>query len=444
MGRAEQCKARLYDEGYMLISMGMKATRARRPELPVIVVGAGPAGMTAAAMLAREGIPVALVEAEPAVKTDWRASTFHAATLELLERVDITGQMLEEGLVVPLYQFRDRADGLVAQFDFGLLAGETRHPYRLQLNQQHLVRMLERRLRGHDGVELRFGTRATGVASTGEGVTVTVRDAGGGASSLRGAFAIGADGASSTVRQALGIAFEGFTYPERFLIVSTTVDLRRLIPDLADVNYVADPRQWLFLLRTPESWRALWPVPVSQTAAEALAPDNLQAQLQGLAPYPGGYPIVDAQLYNVHQRVAATFRVGNVVIVGDAAHINSPIGGVGLNSGIHDVADVTARIARILAGTADRDAELDAFARIRRRVALEYVQADTHRNTERLKEADPARRREIQAEMRAIAADPERARAWMRRVSLLESVRKFGIGRPPEAQAPAPARSVPR
>jgi 3-(3-hydroxy-phenyl)propionate hydroxylase len=405
-----------------------------RADLPVIVVGAGPTGMTAAANLARHRVPVVVVEAEPVVRTDWRASTFHAATLELLEPLGITAQMLAEGLVVPVYQFRDRVDGLVAEFDFGLLGDETRHPYRLQLNQQHLVRMLQRRLRGSDGVELRFGCRVTGVGNAAGGVTVTVRGAGGEVQTLRGSYAIGADGASSTVRQALGIEFEGFTYPERFLIVSTTVDLRRLIPDLADVNYVADPRQWLFLLRTPESWRALYPVPLAQPPEEAVAPESLQANLQALAPYPRGYPIVDRQIYNVHQRVARTFRAGKVVIAGDAAHINSPIGGVGLNSGIHDVMDVTTRIARILHDDADPEAELDTFAELRRRVAVEYVQADTHRNTERLGEADPARRRANQAEMRAIAADPERARAWMRRVSLLESVRRFGIGLPPEGR----------
>lgn len=407
--------------------------------LPVVVVGAGPVGMTAAAMLARQRIPVVVVEAEPVLKTDWRASTFHAATLELLEQIDITGQMLAEGLAVPVYHFRDLVEGLVAAFDFRLLSDETPHPYRLQLNQQHLVRMLHQRLRGADGVELLLGARVTGLEQRGEAVTVTAQTAHG-TRRLRGAYVIGADGPASTVRQALGIPFEGYTYPERFMIASTTVDLRDVVPDLADVNYVADPRQWLFILRTPESWRLVWPVQAGQSSGEATSPAALQAQFQRLAPYPAGYPIVDRQLYNVHQRVASTFRVGRVVLAGDAAHINSPIGGVGLNSGIHDVMDVTTRIGRILGGGAGAGAELDAFARVRRRVAVEYVQADTQRNTERLKETDDARRRATQAEMRAIAADPERARAWMRRVSLLESVRRFGIGVPPERAAGRAAR----
>ncbi|MGH3392128.1 MAG: FAD-dependent oxidoreductase, partial [Actinomadura sp.] len=306
----------------------MTSIPQKQVDLPVIVVGAGPVGMTAAARLAKDGIPVVVVESEPVPKADWRASTFHAATLEMLESVDVTAQMHAEGLVVPIYHFRDRRDGLIAEFDFSLLADETRFPYRLQLNQQHLVRMLYERLGTADGVELLFGSRVTGVTTTEDGVSATVETSGG-TRTLHGTHLIGADGASSTVRQSLGIDFPGQTYPERFIIVSTTVDLRELIPGLAYVNYIADPRQWLFLLRTPESWRAVYPVPPDEPVDVATDPARLQEQLQGVAPYPEGYPIVDRQIYNVHQRVAATFRVGNVLIAGDAAHINSPIGGVG-------------------------------------------------------------------------------------------------------------------
>src|SRR3954454_10983187 len=139
---------------------------------PVVVVGAGPVGMTAAAALARAGLPVVVVELNAQPQPDWRASTFHAATLELLETIDITGQMHAEGLVVPKYQFRDRRDGLVAEFDFSLLADETRYPYRLQLNQQHLVRMLFDRLQKSQNVELRFGARLENVAIEADGVVL--------------------------------------------------------------------------------------------------------------------------------------------------------------------------------------------------------------------------------------------------------------------------------
>ena len=218
---------------------------------------------------------------------------------------------------------------------------------------------------------------------------------------------------------------------KRFAITSTSVDLQVLLPGLGHVNYVADPQEWLFILRTPESWRVVWPLPEGLSPAEASSAQRLQRQLQGVAPLDGDYPIIDHQVYTVHQRVAESFRVGPVLLAGDAAHINSPIGGVGLNSGIHDAMDGAVRLARIAREGADAEAELDAYHRIRRTVAVEYVQADTQRNTDRLRETDDAVRRRHQDDMRAIAADPRRCRAYIRRVSLLESVQRFGIGAPP-------------
>lgn len=318
----------------------------------------------------------------------------------------------------------------MAEFDFGLLADETRFPYRLQLNQQHLVRMLHDRLREDPTADLRFGTRVTGLRIGADGPVLSLVGPDG-EDELAASYVIGADGPRSTVRTALGIDFEGFTYPERFAITSTTVDLQALLPDLGHVNYVADPHEWLFILRVPESWRVVWPVPTSMTTAEAGDPELLQRQLQQVAPYGPGYPIIDHQVYNVHQRVAAAFRVGPVLLAGDAAHINSPIGGVGLNSGIHDVMDATRRLVRIIRHGADPAAELDAYDRIRHTVAVEYVQADTQRNTDRLRESDETVRRRHHEDMRSIAADPERCRDYIRRVSLLESVQRFGIGRVP-------------
>lgn len=411
------------------MTQDVAATTPVSAERPVAVVGAGPVGMTAAAALAHAGLPVVVVELHPQPQPDWRASTFHAATLELLETIGITGQMHAEGLAVPTYQFRDRRDGLIAEFDFGLLAGETRYPYRLQLNQQHLVRMLFGRLQQDPNVQLRFGTRLTGLRS-GPGGPLLELEGPDGPGELAASYVIGADGPRSVVRSVLEVPFEGFTYPERFAITSTSADLQRLLPGLGYVNYVADPDEWLFILRTPEAWRVVWPVREGMSPEEASRPDLLQRQLQRVAPYGPGYPVIDHQVYSVHQRVAAAMRVGPVLLAGDAAHINSPIGGVGLNSGIHDAMDAARRLARILHEGADAEAELAAYDRVRRTIAIQYVQADTQRNTDRLRERDETVRRRHQDEMRAIAADPERARAYIRRVSLLESVQRFGIGRP--------------
>jgi 3-(3-hydroxy-phenyl)propionate hydroxylase len=399
--------------------------------------------MTAATALSQAGLAVVLVEATPTVQTDWRASTFHPPTLQLLAQLGIVEQMLAEGLAVPKYQFRDRTDGLVAEFDFGLIADETDFPFRLQLNQQHLVRMLADKLASVPTVSLRFDTRAVDLRTESDSVVLTVESPSG-RQEIRGSHVIGADGARSTVRRLVDIPFEGFTYPERFMIVSTSADLRELLPGIADVNYVADPKEWVFLLKTPESWRAVYPVPAEQTVEQATDAAEIQSHLQGIAAKPDGYQINDFQIYSVHQRVAETFRSGNVVLIGDAAHVNSPLGGVGLNSGIHDAVDVSRRIARIRSAEEgiDADAELELFARLRRQVAIEYVQADTKRNTERLFERDPERRQANYEELRAVAGDADRARAWCRRASLLESVHRFGIGASPaDMQARANAES---
>jgi 3-(3-hydroxy-phenyl)propionate hydroxylase len=386
--------------------------------------------MTAAAALAREGIETVIIERSAQPQTDWRASTFHAGTLELLEQIEITPAMLAEGLLVPRYQFRDRHAGLIAEFDLTLLANETRFPYRLQLNQQRLVELLWERLRSDPHVALRFGTEAISTRQVSDGVEVTVRTPSG-VETLVGDYVIGADGAGSTVRKSIGTPFEGFTYEERFLIVSTPWDMRTMLPGIAEVNYVSDPEEWLFILRTPDAWRVLWPVPADVADATALSDAEIQRHLQGVARSEADYPIIDTQLYRVHQRVAESFRTGRVALIGDAAHLNSPVGGVGLNSGIHDAFDLTQRLTRIRDGS-DPDEELDAFADVRRQVAIEYVQADTQRNTDRLRETDPDLRRQSEHELKEIAADPERARQWLRRVSLLESVRRFGIGLAPE------------
>jgi 2-polyprenyl-6-methoxyphenol hydroxylase-like FAD-dependent oxidoreductase len=399
-------------------------------EAQVLIVGAGPVGLTAAVRLAAEGIRVLVLEAEPYSKTDWRASTFHCATLEVLEPVGVVPRMLAEGLRAPKYQVRERHGDRAAMFDFGVLATETAYPFRLQLNQQHLVRMLHERLKDLPSARVLFDTRVVGLTQDSEVVTVDVQ-AGDGQKQMRGQFLFGADGASSAVRGLIGTTFEGLTYAERFVIVSVTEDLGDLVPDLVYVNYLADPTEFLFVLRTPESWRVLFPIPPDEPDAEALIEERLQRTLQGVAARPAPYTIIDRQIYKVHQRVAGAMRAGRVLLMGDAAHVNSPIGGVGLNSGIHDASDAAVRLARVFNG-ADLDAELDAYDAVRRRVALDYVQADTHRNTLLMQETDAERRWKEVTRLAEIAADPEQARAYLTRVSLLESIRRFGIGRAPK------------
>jgi 3-(3-hydroxy-phenyl)propionate hydroxylase len=405
-------------------------------ETAVVVVGAGPVGLTAARYLSQRGIAVTVLEASSSVQTDWRASTFHAATLELLDDIDITEAMCAEGLAVPVYQYRDRQEGVVAEFDLSSIADATRYPYRLQLNQQRYVAMLAERIAADPRCEIRFGQRVTGVRSSPDHCAVDIA----GEEQLHCDFLLAADGAASTVRKSLDVPFDGMTYAQRFLIVSVEEDLRKdCIADIADVCYVSDPEEFLFLLRTPDSWRVVFPIPADEIDEVALSSPAIQRRLRGFHDLGRSYGILDRQVYGVHQRVAESFRVGRAVLLGDAAHINSPLGGMGLNSGIHDAIDIGRRLWRVLEGPAAVDVELDAYAAARHHVAVEYVRADTHRNTTTMAERDPAMRAANHRALAATAADPQAARAWMMRSSMLAPVAAQGIGRPPVDAVGTPA-----
>jgi 3-(3-hydroxy-phenyl)propionate hydroxylase len=226
----------------------------------IIVVGAGPVGLTAALALGRRGIPTVLLAAEPELVKELRGSTFHPPTLDLLDEFEIVPRMLEVGLKAPTWQLRDRETGPVATFDLSLLAGETDHPYRVQCEQWKLMHFLEAELRKLPGSDIRFGHEVMSVRQGGDSVTVTAETPSGPAS-IAGRYLIAADGARSAVRRSLGVEFEGFTYPELFLIASTDFKFEETLTDIAHVNYIADPLEWLVLLRVPDLWRVLVPAP---------------------------------------------------------------------------------------------------------------------------------------------------------------------------------------
>ena len=381
-----------------------------------IVVGAGPVGCVAATVLARRGVRVTLLEAEPVLPRELRASTFHPATLDLLAELDVTGELIGRGLVAGHFAYRDRRAGVVARFDLGTVADVTAHPYRLQCEQFKLCEILLERLRREPAATVRFGHRVSGVADCEDHATVALADG-----SVHAAdWVLAADGASSAARKSLGIPFDGMTYEDRYLVVSTPHDFSEDLEDLSYVNYISDPDEWLVLLRTVDLWRALFPVPPGESDAEALSEASVQRRLGGIAALPGGYEVAHRTIYRVHQRVAATFRAGRVLLAGDAAHINNPLGGMGMNGGIHDAFLFGHTLASVCAGTPAAEL-LPAAADCRRRLALEYVQRHTHRNARSLAAADGAARRRALAEMSATAADPEAAREYLLDASMLRA-----------------------
>ena len=383
----------------------------------VLIAGAGPVGMVAAARLVRAGIPVTVFEAGGALAEESRASTFHPPTLDMLDALGAAAPLIAQGLKAPQFQYRTKPDGRIAQFDFGEIADATRHPFRLQCEQFKLTRILYDLLGGDANSEIVFDARVTSVAQDASSVTVGLERKGGKTERMRGRWLIGADGARSEMRHALGIDFEGFTWPERFLVVSTPFDFHSRIPDLVHVNYVADPVRWHFLLEIPGMWRVMFPISADVSDDTARTEHFAQAMMAGVLPGVTGYEVVHTTLYHVHQRVAGRYRNGRAFLAGDAAHINNPLGGMGMNGGIHDAVNLTERLAGVWRGEM-REGELDRYDRQRRGVTLEYVQTQSIQNKRNIENPDGGFKEQI----RAIADDPRRRRDYLMRTSMIASL----------------------
>jgi 3-(3-hydroxy-phenyl)propionate hydroxylase len=383
----------------------------------VFIAGAGPVGLVAAANLLRLGVPVTVFEAGADLSEESRASTFHPPTLDMLDELGAAEPLIAQGLIAPQFQYRTKQDGLLAQFDFAAIADVTRHPYRVQSEQSKLTRILHEQLRSNPNFSIEFDAMVVGVAQDSSGVHVAL-ERGGPQETRSGRFLIGADGARSEVRRALAIAFEGFTWPERFLVVSTPYDFRARIPDLVSVNYVADPKRWHFFLEIPGLWRVMFPIAEGESDDQALSPEFGQSLLAGTIWGVTRFEVSHTTLYKVHQRVAGSFGLGRAFLAGDAAHINNPLGGMGMNGGIHDAMNLTARLAEVWHGRKP-EAELAGYDRQRRGVTKEYIEKQSIQNKRNLEASG-----EFKEYLRHIASDPTRSRDYMLRVAMIDSLRR--------------------
>jgi 3-(3-hydroxy-phenyl)propionate hydroxylase len=390
----------------------------------LLVVGAGPVGVVAALAAAQAGFRVTLCEAAAAIDSNPRASTTHPSTLELIDRLGLLERFMQEGLVARQFQFWDRPTRrLVAEFDHAALADETRFPFVVQTEQHKLARMGLDALARHPDATVRFAAPLTGLVQDADAVTATVADG----ETLRADWLIGADGGRSTVRKLLAIEFEGYTWPERFIVLTVLDDYAALLGCCLR-NYLADPEEWTNLFKVAGDdgqgrWRAVFPTRPDESDEAALSDDGAEARLQRALPLDRRYRLVHRNLYKVHQRVAAQFRSGRVFLAGDAAHVNNPIGGLGLNFGIHDALDLVDTLTAVARDGADARL-LDRYERRRRPLNIEFVQQQTVANKQRLEEKDQAARRARLDELAATAADPRRHKQFLMRSSLIDAVRK--------------------
>ncbi len=388
----------------------------------IIIVGAGPVGCLSAYILASESFEITIVEALEKPAQDLRASTFHPPTLDLLDLWDISDDLIKQGLITPTFQFRDRQEGLIGEFDFGLLKNDTSHPYRLQCEQFKFTGVLYHRLRDMPNVRFLVKSEAVAVEQTTNEVALSVATPDG-EERINGDILIGCDGASSIIRKKTEIKFEGFTYPELFLVVSTPDNLREIIPDLGYVAYIADPREWCTVIKVLDFWRILYPTIPGMAEDEILDDDHIQKMVQEFVPKSTPYNVVHKTLYRIHQRVAESYRKGRVFLAGDSAHINSPLGGMGMNGGLHDGISLAIKLVDVLKHGADPEL-LDAYERERRPIAVEHVQKSTIHNKNVMEETDPEKRRVTNDQMRETAADPVKSRNYMLETSMINMVRE--------------------
>jgi 3-(3-hydroxy-phenyl)propionate hydroxylase len=400
----------------------------------VLIAGGGPVGLLCAWLLGRRGLPVLVCDENSELQADPRAATTHPATLDLLDEDGLADDMARVGLVAPIFQFWDRPSGkLVAEFDHAVLKNDTRHPFVVQCEQFKTAKLLLERLHALDNVEVLFSHEVIGVTQNVDSVSVEVRGPDG-VKRHTGAYLIGADGGRSVVRKQCEIAFEGFTWPERFIVFTTPYDFEKN-RGYCPRSYFADPGSWCNCFKVsadgpPGLWRTVFPTDSSEPEAGLTSDVAVQALMQKFFPSPEPYEIMHRNLYVTHQRVAATFRKGRVLLAGDAAHVNNPIGGMGLNGGIQDAANLCEKLAKVLLeGASERLLEL--YNLQRRTVAIEFVQEQSIANKKRLEASDPEVRRRNLDELRQMAADRERARAFLLRTAMIASQRRAAALVPP-------------
>jgi 3-(3-hydroxy-phenyl)propionate hydroxylase len=393
------------------------------PSNLVLIAGGGPVGLLCALLLGRAGIPVRVFDNNPCLQDDPRAATTHPGTLDVLAQVPgLVEDMARIGLVTPIFQFWDRpANTMIAQFDHAVLVHDTQHPFVIQCEQFKTAKLLLARVEKLTNVEVLFDHTVTDISQTGNDVTVTVETPSG-ARKHTAAHLIGADGGRSTVRKQAGIAFEGFTYEERFLVLTTPFDFAAN-RGYCERTYIADPEEWCNCFKVsadgpPGLWRTVFPADSNEDPGKTLSDGDVHARMQKFFPLPYAHDIVHRNLYTIHQRVASTFAKGRVALAGDSAHVNNSIGGMGLNGGLQDAANLCEKLVDVIVNGASVR-QLELYDKQRRTVTTEFVQAQTIANKKRLETKDPETRKRNFADLAESAADPAKAREFLLKTAMI-------------------------
>ncbi len=389
----------------------------------VVVIGAGPVGLTLAYLLAQHSIPVIVLEKQKTLQKDYRASTFHAGTLDLFEDSGITHALLKMGIACPSFQYRGWTQGKIAEFDHALIAEHTRHPFRLQCEQFKLSEYLMGELLAMPHVQILMDHELTSLTQTSEEVTLDILHNGKGLE-MKAAWVCASDGGRSITRKCLGLEFKGFTYDERILVLGTTYDMRESCEDLSLINYFSDPVNYAHMLKIPDLWRMSLPLFAHVSDEEALTDAYIDSRLAALIPALRSDQLKVKGIYHVHQRVVDQYRVGRVFLVGDAAHLNNPKGGMGLNGGLHDAMSLSLLFNDHVAHGHEH---FEDYEKQRRFEAINAVHRQTQSNYNALKESDEVEREKLFDRWRALAKNEKEAREHLLNTSMISSLWRCGL-----------------
>jgi 2-polyprenyl-6-methoxyphenol hydroxylase-like FAD-dependent oxidoreductase len=360
----------------------------------VIVVGAGPVGFLTALGLARNGIPVTLLEAEAQINDSPRAAVYFPTTVKILKRLGLLDDALAIGLKSWAFTFRVPSTHTVVSVDNRLnTPDDDDNTYNLHFGQHILARLVMQHLERLPHADIRWNTRVVGIEQDARSVTVTAETPTGPVE-LQADWVIGTDGARSGVRHALGLPFEGHTWPDRFVATNLYYDFKK--HGFGPANMVSDPVDWavVAVLGKDDMWRVTYGEDASLPEEEARR--RIPEHYAKILPGSEAYEIVASSPYRVHERCAPTFRVGRALLAGDAAHVCNPCGGMGLTTGVIDAVAVVDTLSAVIATRAP-DSVLDFYSQERRRVFLEVTSPLASNFKRMLSEKDPAQReRDVQ------------------------------------------------
>ena len=386
----------------------------------VIIIGAGPVGTFVAYCLAEYGIETILLESENSCETDMRASTFHPSTLKYLDNLNLANELIDKGLKAPIFQYRIRATDEILEFNLEELSDVLDFPFRLQCEQYKFARMLADKLDNHKYSSVMFNRELISFSDAGNKVKLKVDHKGIG-EDYECDYLIGADGANSIVRRNLGIEFGGFTYKEKFFTLSTEKPLENYFTDLSYVNYVSDPDEWFVMLKAPSAWRIL--VPVDENLDDDLirSDDYVRNIFKRALNSDDQIETIHRTIYRVHQRVVDTMRSGRVILAGDSAHLNNPLGGFGMNGGLHDAWNLAKQLDEIINHNKNEEL-LDLYDRQRRTVMNEFIQKQTIRNKKMIEETGDDKYSSEWNRMRNIHQNDTERREYMFRQTMAQSL----------------------